>query len=307
MTRPLISVVIPAYRAARTIVRPIRSLLNQIRRPDEILVVDDGSPDGIAEALTPFDSAVTLLRKPNGGAASARNFGIEHSRGDLIAFLDADDAWEPSKLESQLAVLNRHPEVGVVGCRWHETPPVGSPSLAKVTNPEYYGRVLRASGPEAFRIAMCMSTSSLLVRREALGTERFDTSLETAEDRDLWVRLVSANPVYLMPEPLVKVVLEPASLSRTNLDRDCRNMLRVIQRHARLLTQRETRNQESIVYRRWAGGHLGDGHFFAAIKPACHRLKRGPFSIEGWWVLFKSLTGACCGVVVKAQAQGPPS
>lgn len=76
MSEPTVSTVIPAYRATRTIGRAINSLLAQTLPPDEIVVVDDGSPD----ALEPYEGHVTLIRKPNGGAATARNVGIECAR-----------------------------------------------------------------------------------------------------------------------------------------------------------------------------------------------------------------------------------
>jgi len=95
--------IIPYYRASRTIARAVESALGQTVRPHEILIIDDGSPDDAASATKQFGSSVTLIRKPNGGAASARNLGIEQAKGEWIAFLDADDYWEPSKLERQLA------------------------------------------------------------------------------------------------------------------------------------------------------------------------------------------------------------
>src|SRR5207253_2812039 len=109
--RVFVSTVIPAYRASRTIGRAVDSLLSQTRPPDEIVIVDDGSPDDLAAAVKPYGDRVQLLRKVNGGAASARNLGIESARGDLIGFLDADDYWEPSKLERQLDILQRHPNI----------------------------------------------------------------------------------------------------------------------------------------------------------------------------------------------------
>src|SRR5262249_29352596 len=115
-----ISVVIPYYRASRTIRRAVGSVLRQTTAPHELLVVDDGSPDGdeLAAALLPFGAAATLLRKTNGGAADARNYGIDHAHYEWVAFLDADDYWEADKLEQQLRVIQAHPEVAIVGCGW---------------------------------------------------------------------------------------------------------------------------------------------------------------------------------------------
>jgi glycosyltransferase involved in cell wall biosynthesis len=104
MDRNTVSLIIPYYRASQTIARAVESALAQTVRPLEILIVDDGSPEGAAEATKQFGSSVTVIRKPNGGVASARNLGVEHAKGEWFAFLDADDYWEPVKLERQLAV-----------------------------------------------------------------------------------------------------------------------------------------------------------------------------------------------------------
>src|SRR3984957_2684445 len=103
MNRKTVSVIIPYYRASQTIARAVESALGQTVRPYEILVVDDGSPDDARIATKEFGSSVTLFHKPNGGAASARNLGIEQAQGEWIAFLDAEDYWEPGKLEPPLA------------------------------------------------------------------------------------------------------------------------------------------------------------------------------------------------------------
>ena len=124
---PIVSVVIPAYPGGPHHQPTVDSLLAQTRLPDEILVIDDGSPDDLEAALAKYGDRVTLIRKSNGGAASARNLGIERSRGELIAFLDADDYWEPWKLERQLEILRTHPEVTLVAGRYYSQPPDGEP------------------------------------------------------------------------------------------------------------------------------------------------------------------------------------
>src|SRR5262249_8285258 len=135
-----VSVVIPYYRAISTISRAISSVLAQTVQPLEILVVDDGSSDNVAEELQKFGSAVTLIRKANGGVATARNTGIDHARGEWIAFLDADDYWEPVKLECQLAASEG---VDLIGSRWYTEFP-GQPRVQRESeNESLYGKILR--------------------------------------------------------------------------------------------------------------------------------------------------------------------
>jgi glycosyltransferase involved in cell wall biosynthesis len=102
-----VSVVIPVFNRRREVLRAITSALGQTRPPDEVLVVDDASSDGTADAVAALrDPRLRLLRQArNHGAAAARNAGIEAARGDWIALLDSDDEWEPHKLAQQLASL----------------------------------------------------------------------------------------------------------------------------------------------------------------------------------------------------------
>jgi glycosyltransferase involved in cell wall biosynthesis len=286
---PKISVVIPAYRAARTIGRAVDSVLAQSHAPNTILIVDDGSPEDLATALTGYGGRVQLVRKANGGAASARNFGLDRCEGELIAFLDADDYWAPRKLERQLAVLDRHPEVGVVAGRFWIQDPGRERVVNRAGDPCLYDRVwFHPPGSTAFEIARRIWTSVLLVRRSALGGLRFDENLSTAEDVDLWVRLLKAAPVYLDSEPLATAVQETGSLSRSDPGRDSRNMLKVIQRNAGLLGRTGVAEWETRIYREWAARELGDGRPAAAVRPACARLLREPWRPQAWWIAFKS-------------------
>ena len=138
---PRVSVIIPAYRAAATIGRAVNSLLAQTVPAAEIVIVDDGSPEPLAPALARYGDRVQLLRKDNGGAASARNLGIDHAGGELLAFLDADDYWEPGKLERQLALMGKYPEVGLCASTYyHETPGSGKRTLSAHVPPRFQER-----------------------------------------------------------------------------------------------------------------------------------------------------------------------
>jgi len=281
-----VSVVIPYYRARKTIARAVESALGQTVPPKEILIVDDGCPEDATVATKQFGSSVTLIRKPNGGTASARNLGIERAQGDWIAFLDADDYWEPEKLERQLAFSEG---AGVVGSMWFTEGPEKPRSLAKIANPGFFGRTFRPGDSEAFRVAMNLWTSALLVRRKVLGEQRFVIGLEPAEDRDLWIRLVASTAVFLVPEPLATYTQWPESLSNSDADRDCMSMLKVVHRHAALLGTKGVREQEAVIYRRLAGSHLAQGKPRSAIGPAARRLAIQPGSPQAWWIVCKSL------------------
>jgi len=111
-----ISVVIPVYNGEAFISDAIQSVLKQTVRPYEVIVVNDGSVDGTAEKLALFGTRITVISIPNGGVSNARNVGIQASSGELIAFLDADDIWYEDKLERQLEVFERYPDLGFCCC-----------------------------------------------------------------------------------------------------------------------------------------------------------------------------------------------
>jgi glycosyltransferase involved in cell wall biosynthesis len=112
-----VSVIIPAWNAERYLAEALASVRAQTVAPLEILVVDDGSSDGGA-ALAAATPGVTVVAQAHAGVAAARNRGIARARGTLLAFLDADDLWEPRKLELQLASLAAAPELGGAVCHY---------------------------------------------------------------------------------------------------------------------------------------------------------------------------------------------
>lgn len=111
--KPTISVIIPVYNGERFLAEAIRSVLDQTLPPDEVIVVDDGSTDGSA-ALAGQVACVLVLRQPNRGVGAALNLGISHARGDLLAFLDADDRWVLDKLEQQVEAFRMNPALDMV-------------------------------------------------------------------------------------------------------------------------------------------------------------------------------------------------
>lgn len=113
MAAQSISVMIGVYNAAAYLGEAIESALTQTRAPLEVIVVDDGSTDGSGDVARAFD-AVTVVRQDNAGNGSARNHAARLAKGDLFAFLDADDRFTPDKLELQSRALEADPELEVV-------------------------------------------------------------------------------------------------------------------------------------------------------------------------------------------------
>jgi glycosyltransferase involved in cell wall biosynthesis len=252
-----VSVVIPAYRAAATICRAIDSVLAQTCPPSEILVIDDESPDDLASVLAGYGDRVRLIRQSNGGAAAARNRGIQMAHSDVVAFLDADDCWLPEKLEQCVRVLEECPDVGLVASRYILQDADGE--AVRTAGPEvsWCNRPQRASGAALLDFARNISTPTVVVRRHLLVENQFDVTLATAEDRDLWLRLLSTTTAWFVDSPLCIVHLRPDSLSHANIGLDCGCMLRVIDRYREVLGTAAARREQSYVHYKWAVGLSG--------------------------------------------------
>jgi glycosyltransferase involved in cell wall biosynthesis len=109
-----VSVVIPAHNAERYLAAAIDSVLAQTRAPHQVVVIDDGSTDGTPGVAKSYAGLVACHRQQNAGIGATRNRGVALSQGDYVAFLDADDLWEPDKLERQLAVFDSDPSLDLV-------------------------------------------------------------------------------------------------------------------------------------------------------------------------------------------------
>ncbi|MGA2427798.1 MAG: glycosyltransferase [Candidatus Acidiferrum sp.] len=171
MARPFLSVLIDTYNHERFIEQAIVSVLEQdIAEADrEIIVVDDGSTDRTPDIVRQFEPRLRLVRKKNGGQASAFNVGIPECRGEIIAFLDGDDSWAPNKLRAVSQVFASDPAVGLVG---HAIVEVFSNGARRIVAPEKNER-LRLDSLTAARV--------FRLRKSYLGTSRMSLRAELAK------------------------------------------------------------------------------------------------------------------------------
>lgn len=189
-----IAAVIPLFNGASFIEEALNSVLSQTLRPSQIIVVDDGSTDHGPDIVSRMAEAhdIVLLRKPNGGQASARNFGIRHARTPLIALLDQDDIWYPNHLKELVTPFRtpRYPELGWVYSNLDEIDREGSMvtrfCLDLVPNVEHPKRSLASCLVADMFI---LPTSCLISRAAFDDVGGFDERLIGYEDDDLFLRM----------------------------------------------------------------------------------------------------------------------
>ena len=195
---PDVSVIIPTYNRRAMVCEAIDSVLAQSFRAFELIVIDDGSTDGTVEELARLDETIRIERIEHRGPAAARNRGVEMARAPLIAFLDSDDLWAPTKLERQLAFMRDESRLR---------------DFADQRNLDSHGRRVnpglrhRKRGGDIFidSLRTCLISMSATMMRTDLfrSLGGFDESMDAAEDYDLWLRILIDREAGLLDEPLV--------------------------------------------------------------------------------------------------------
>jgi glycosyltransferase involved in cell wall biosynthesis len=234
---PLVSVIIPAYECASYIEGALRSVFAQSFTDYEVIVVNDGSPDTaeLERVVRPHLGRIVYAAQANRGPGAARNTALRLARGSLVAFLDADDEWEPDYLAAQVGVLQADPTVDVV-----------YPDAVLFGDPLDEGRRFMELAPsegevtfEALVRERCCVLLHATARREAIERAgMFDESdpLRGVEDFDLWLRVVkSGGRIDYHRRPLVRYRRRPGSGS-SDPTAMCRRAQLVMDKAARTLS-----------------------------------------------------------------------
>ena len=206
---PRFSVVIPAYRAAATVASTIASALAQTAPAHEVIVVDDGSPDDTAEIAAATSPAVRVERIGHAGEAAARNAGARLARSEFVAYLDADDRYEPRFLEAVGHLAAVRPDLDVVTADAVFETPEGPRGTFYGSNPFPVDDQRRAI------LRSCFLTTLSAVRTTRISdVGGFDETLVQAADWDFWIRLVlDGSRVGLVAEPLSRYRIHPGQAS----------------------------------------------------------------------------------------------
>ena len=215
---PSVSVLLPVHNAAATLGRAIGTIREQTFREWELLVVDDGSTDAsteIALMASQGDDRIRVLTQPHGGIVAALNHGVAIARGIYLARMDADDESWPERLEEQRTFLNRHPEIGLVGCLV-EFGGDRSTNLGYAMHVDWINSLVT---PEAIALNRFVESPfahpSVMMRRDLLDQHGPYREGDFPEDYELWLRCLDAGvKMAKVPRVLLRWNDPPNRLSR---------------------------------------------------------------------------------------------
>lgn len=249
-----VDVVIPLHNAAAYIEEAVRSVLGQTVLPRTLTVVDDGSTDNGAERMRALINEnlsavrIQLIQQPNQGPNAARNTGIANGTAPYVALLDADDVWEPMKLEHQLACMERPAAEppALVYCACHVVDEAGKPRNDVVPDPpRLRGHVFSEL---LFSNRVSGSASGVLLRRAVLErTGPFDEELRGSEDWDMWLRIAQYHALDFVDRDLVAIRFHDRNAQRDVMEM-LWNMLRFYMKWFPFA------KKNKVVCREW--GHL---------------------------------------------------
>jgi glycosyltransferase involved in cell wall biosynthesis len=201
-----VSVVIPSYNYAHYVGGAIDSVLAQTYPHREVIVVDDGSTDGTDRVLASYGDRIRVVDGPRRGVSATRNAGVAVARGEVLALLDADDAWRPSKLARQLPLLEEDPTVGAVGCANHVHDGAGRTIAVRFYPNPPDDRLARMRAIAVREVWVGGSNSGCLMwRAQFEDVGGFDETLRAAEDWELWLRVADRFAIRNVHQILVDI------------------------------------------------------------------------------------------------------
>jgi glycosyltransferase involved in cell wall biosynthesis len=225
MNHVKVSVLIPTYNGQKYLEETIESVLAQTFQDFEIFVVDDGSVTAGPREICERYPQVQYHRKENGGVSSARNLILPLCKGEIIAFLDDDDVWFPTKLEKQVRLYDELMAKGI-------TPGIIYTGHQMIDDGEILGSlIITGEGmlyEKLFFGNFVGTPSSVIVPRALVESEnlRFDTTLRTSEDWDFFLGIARRHPIYCVGEVLTKYRNRAGSLTKNvSVANDCDNQL----------------------------------------------------------------------------------
>ncbi len=269
--QPLLSVIVPCYNMAGHTRLTVESLLRQSYPRLEVLCVDDGSKDGTLEMLAGFGSRIQVIAQKNQGACRARNAGLFRSRGELVAFLDCDDLWEPRKAQRAVEAFEANPRAGLVyhHALWIDAGGrvVGPPALPSLPSGRIFSRLIEKD---------FIRNSTPTLRRAALdAVGGWDETIFTTADWELWLRITRRYEAVFLPEALSRTRIASLYNAR-NIEQTRRETLYIFDKYASELGPRARRSAEAHMHFYLSRLHAANGDYAAARGSAIEAARLDP-------------------------------
>jgi D-aspartate ligase len=277
-----VSVVIATYNRSRQVKEAIDSVLAQSAPVREIIVVDDGSKDSTRETLLSYGDRIRPFFQANGGASAARNLAMRMAQGSWIAFLDDDDVWLPEKIEQQMELVRRNPELGLVYCSDYAVD-----EQLRILYPRNAQDGNRGDVFERLLIKNFIFTSCVIARRDAVEKAGYmQPEFKFAQDWDLWLKIAAERPVDFAPAPLVLYRQSPTGCLTHDMKADDRllEMKTIMQRAftLRKIGSKARKRAQFEIESQWASASLVNGKNTAALSHALRAVAAQPRSMEGY-------------------------
>jgi glycosyltransferase involved in cell wall biosynthesis len=289
--KPLVSVVIATYNMAAYVPLAVKSVLDQIYKNIEVIIIDDGSTDATREVVKPYLNDVRvryLFFEQNKGQAVAKNYGVRESRGEYVAFLDGDDMWAPEKLDIQIPLFSKSEAIGVIYSRVLYIDERGK-ELRVADNELFRGRV---SGPLLIRNFIGFGTC--VIKRECF--ERlggFREQVRMGIDYDLWLKFSTQYEFDYVDRPLLYYRLWAGQMSN-NFKSRYLNGIEIMKNFLHEFPGAVDKNTENEA---WAHTYVGFGQCVQAIdrqlgqalslylRAICHK----PGYLPAWKAIIKAI------------------
>ncbi len=313
---PRVTVVIPSFNCVAYIEAAIRSVLAQEFQEFEIVIVDDGSSDGTSEITRAlrqkYPDKIRLFEQTNSGSAVARNRGIREARGDLIAFLDADDLWFPEKLGAQVRYLDLHPEIDLVYCGWAELmhdndSEKGFPLAARTVDPDVIDPSL-SGWLYTTLLGDCVVWTSTVVARKArlLQVGDFDPDLRRGQDYDYWLRASRQTRIVKLARVMALYRIHDDSITRRPSVKNYQYevLSKSLERwgrksnDGRTLAWSAARRRLADTWHYYGAAQLGFGESRNAALSALRALTLWPLHRGGWRLLTQSTIDVLSALLV---------
>lgn len=257
---PLVSVITPVLNSAASLEKTIESVLGQTYQPIEYVVMDGVSTDGTIDVAHRYGDRLTLISGPDRGQSNAVNKGWQRAKGDILAFLNADDQYLPDTVAQAVAYLNAHPDAGwVYGNPISVTASGELMPFRRATQPWDYDKLLR--------LGIYISQPTTFVRRRVVDEfGLLDEGLAYTMDYEYWLRIGRKYPGHYVPDVRVLVVRSRTTRTQTGGEARSLEIQQVVKKYGGHDVPVYARHLHAVAYARSTMRHIARGELRQALS-----------------------------------------